>query len=795
MQTSNLLLNRKILAITVMSTFLTACGGGGGNTTSQSGIPAANPNLPAANGGAVNNSVSTKTTIVSQVIDGAIEGAIVCLDKNQNNQCDTDEPQGKTDKDGKASFDIEKADAGKYPLVAFVGADANDADHGRVGIPFVMTTIASETSMITPFTTMVHQTTENGATKEEAIKSVEDLTGIKGGLFKDPTKDPSSKALARLIVLINQQVTDVMSSAIGAEGLDKKKITQSDIIKMSKSKGMELLPSIVANLGADGGNLTADALKQSAASIVSSANLTKENAKDIAVLARAAQNAPTSGVKIVPGPYLRNLEYTDPLNYYARYSNSVSSEPDSDNKIWSTDRRYRSQDGKIAKWAWPGSSNPSVINTHFNGKIWRQCEPNNLSPSTILSATLNSRSTSYDYCDGYEKGVSTSKFVDISNQSMLGVYNLMRNSGLISMSVQNPEVAFGGAAFPAGSYLLVLSGTSTSSALTYKNLPFRSWNVMSGPVGDDVCSGGSFSKIKTLESFVSQFNAKECDVSGRDPFFAGTEFVQGRGFVPITAVNEAATRWTNLFELASLPGPAVSMPSPSYFNGKALIAAGFPDPQGKRVNYYKCSQRSSDGSLRACVKIQEGTYSFELRDDARVLSLNNLPVVINPAGWYRVPVERKGYVYAGTQSILLSYTHGRFNVVGSKAFAERLGIIFEADYNVPLKLTAGSYAGSYDLYEKADLTGNRLVVKLNIDGTASCQNAPNENTWPLASSTSCTMTINDPEFDSSTKGKFTLVHTASGKTVTMIGTIDYMAGTVITTSSSDSIGWSGYREY
>ena len=57
------------------------------------------------------------------------------------------------------------------------------------------------------------------------------------------------------------------------------------------------------------------------------------------------------------------------------------------------------------------------------------------------------------------------------------------------------------------------------------------------------------------------------------------------------------------------------------------------------------------------------------------------------------------------------------------------------------------------------------------------------------------MTINDPEFDSSTKGKFTLVHTASGKTVTMIGTIDYMAGTVVTTSSSDSIGWSGYREY
>jgi hypothetical protein len=767
-QTSNVLLNRKVLAIAVMSTYLAACGGGGGSTASQP-VPAADA------------PVNTKTTIVSEVIDGAIEGAIVCLDKNQNSECDADEPQGKTGKDGKVSFDIDKADAGKYPLVAFVGADAIDAEHGRVGTPFVMTTIASETSMITPFTTMVHQTTENGATKEEAIKSVEDLTGIKGGLFKDPTKDPSSKALARLIVLFNQQVTDMMSSAIGVEGLDKKKITQNDIIKMSKSKGMELLPSIVANLGTD---VSADAQKQAAASIVSSANLTKENAKDIAILARAAQNAPTSGVKIVLGPYLRNLEYTDSLNYYARYSNWVSVE--SDSKIWSTDRRYRSQDGKIAKWAWPGGNIPNLTNTHFNGKVWRQCLPNHLTPSTILSTTRDSRSTSYDYCDGYEKGVSTTKFVDISNQSMLGVYNLMRNGGLLNMSVQNPEVVFGGEAFPAGSYLMVLTGTSTSAALMYPEKPYRGWSVMSGPVGGDVCSDGSVSKIKTLESFVSQFNAKDCDVSGRDP-------IDGN-YIPVTADKEAATRWTKLFELATLPGPVVSMPSPSYLNGKTIIAAGFPDPQRKRVNYYKCSQRSSDGTLRACVQIHEGSYSFEQRGDARVLSLNNLPVVINPAGWYRVPVERKGYVYAGTQSMLSTYTHGRFNVIGSKAFAEKLGIIFEADYNVPLKLTAGSYAGIYDLYEMADLTGNRLVVQLNVNGTASCKNAPAEYTWQLASSTSCSMTIDDPEFDSSTKGKFTLVHTASGKTVTMVGTIDYMAGTIITSSSSDSIAWSGYRQ-
>jgi len=777
-QSSNVLLNRKVLAIAVMSTYLAACGGGGGSTASQPNNLTANSNPPAASA-----PVNTKTTIVSQVIDGAIEGAIVCLDKNQNSECDADEPQGKTGKDGVVTFDIDKTDAGKYPLVAFVGADANDADHGRVGTPFVMTTIASETSMITPFTTMVHQTTENGATKEEAIKSVEDLTGIKGGLFKDPTKDPSSKALARLIVLFNQQVTDMMSSAIGVEGLDKKKITQNDIIKMSKSKGMELLPSIVANLGTD---VSADAQKQAAASIISSANLTKENAKDIAILARAAQNAPTSGVKIVPGPYLRNLEYTDSLNYYARYSITVSSEPDSDNKIWSTERRYRSQDGKIAKWAWPGGTNPNLTNTHFNGKVWRQCLPNHLSPSTILSTTRDSRSTSYDYCDGYEKGVSTTKFVDISNQPMLGVYNLMRNGGLLNMSVQNPEVVFGGEAFPAGSYLMVVTNTSTSASLLYQEKPYRSWSVMSGPVGGDVCSDGSVSKIKTLESFVSQFNAKDCDVSGRDP-------IDGNS-IPVTADKDAATRWTKLFELATLPGPAVSMPSPSYLNGKTIIAAGFPDPQGKRVNYYKCSQRSSDGTLRACVKIHEGSYSFEQRGDARVLSLNNLPVVINPAGWYRVPVERKGYVFAGTQSMLSTYTNGRFNVTGSKAFENRLGIIFEADYNVPIKLTAGSYAGFYDLYEKTDLTGNRLVVQLNVNGTAFCQNAPNENTWPLASSTSCSMTIDDPEFDSSTKGKFTLVHTASGKTVTMVGTIDYMAGTISTSSSSDSIAWSGYRQ-
>lgn len=71
------------------------------------------------------------TSVPVTVIDGAIENAVVCLDISLNGACDSDEPSGRTDVDGNVTLQVAPANAGRYPIVAQVGTDAEDADHGR----------------------------------------------------------------------------------------------------------------------------------------------------------------------------------------------------------------------------------------------------------------------------------------------------------------------------------------------------------------------------------------------------------------------------------------------------------------------------------------------------------------------------------------------------------------------------------------------------------------------------------------------------------------------------------------
>lgn len=47
------------------------------------------------------------------VIDGAIQNANVCLDKNNNGVCDPGEPSVKTDATGKVTLKVDNAELGK----------------------------------------------------------------------------------------------------------------------------------------------------------------------------------------------------------------------------------------------------------------------------------------------------------------------------------------------------------------------------------------------------------------------------------------------------------------------------------------------------------------------------------------------------------------------------------------------------------------------------------------------------------------------------------------------------------
>ena len=96
---TDLLIRRAVSVGTLgASLLLFGCGGGGGDSGGGS--------TPAA----------TSVDVPITVVDGLIQNANVCLDKNSNGTCESDEPSGKTDASGKVTLKVDAADVGKYLL-------------------------------------------------------------------------------------------------------------------------------------------------------------------------------------------------------------------------------------------------------------------------------------------------------------------------------------------------------------------------------------------------------------------------------------------------------------------------------------------------------------------------------------------------------------------------------------------------------------------------------------------------------------------------------------------------------
>ena len=169
----------RISFIALVLATLSACGGGGGGLNVNVNIAGGDPPL-----------LQTKATAIT-VIDGYIQGAIVCVDKNKNGSCDTGETQGKTGADGKVVLNIPLDDVGKYPIVAYVPADAIDKDDGKaVGTAFTLIAPAGSSTLVTPLTTLVqHLMVNGGKSSADASAQIKQAIG-------DPSVDYIANAQA-----------------------------------------------------------------------------------------------------------------------------------------------------------------------------------------------------------------------------------------------------------------------------------------------------------------------------------------------------------------------------------------------------------------------------------------------------------------------------------------------------------------------------------------------------------------------------------------------------------------------
>ena len=200
---------------------LSGCGGGGGG------------------GGGGTLDVSTTTPLSVTVIDGAIKGAVVCLDKNLNGVCDAGEPQGTTDASGRVTFNVANADVGQYPILAIVDVGAVDQDTGAVTTRYVMKAPKDAANLVTPLTTLVQTTVDTtGATTQAAANAVQLQLGITNSPLEDFTKTGEAKAqaIANAVVVTTQQQATAVQAAKGTQTSSGATITQADLDKLVTQK-------------------------------------------------------------------------------------------------------------------------------------------------------------------------------------------------------------------------------------------------------------------------------------------------------------------------------------------------------------------------------------------------------------------------------------------------------------------------------------------------------------------------------------------------------------------------------
>ncbi|WP_137936809.1 hypothetical protein [Chitinivorax sp. B] len=147
---------------------LAACGSenNGQQTTPSRTAPVDHPSSVATN------------TFTGMAIDGYLSGALVCLDLNRNDRCDANEPQGKTDAQGKYAFNLSPGlsptEQAQARLLAEVAVGVQDSDRPgapiKVGQAYRLRAPVTQTNAIlSPFTTLLVSRLGEGPVTAESM--------------------------------------------------------------------------------------------------------------------------------------------------------------------------------------------------------------------------------------------------------------------------------------------------------------------------------------------------------------------------------------------------------------------------------------------------------------------------------------------------------------------------------------------------------------------------------------------------------------------------------------------------
>ncbi len=328
---------KKSLAVIMPLMFAIACGGGSPTSTPDVSTPD------------IGEAISDSQTVTGRVADGYLQGAIVCVDINENGQCDPGEPQVESGEGGSYALDIQSSNVGK-PILAEVPATAIDED---TGLPFgkelVLSTPGDKPEFVSPITTLVHQELKNNPNlnTDDAAAAVLETLGLPdeedSSLFTDyvaKSDDDDEQQrekfkflhqTARVVASMLDEIHTSVESAASEQGIDvDSQETAAAIRQLVREEVRNQLPDISAavaerireieELAASGGaqeiRLTDEFNPDSISESLGKTSLTKDIAEKIDA---AKHEAPAeiarmdevlaSGIYIIDVDCERNDEY------------------------------------------------------------------------------------------------------------------------------------------------------------------------------------------------------------------------------------------------------------------------------------------------------------------------------------------------------------------------------------------------------------------------------------------------------------------------------------------------------
>jgi trimeric autotransporter adhesin len=759
---------------------LYGCGGGGGSGSTGGGVALA-------------------TAVPITVVDGPIQNAVVCLDKNKNGVCDTGEPFAKTDAAGKANLSMDTADVGKYPVLAVVGTDAIDTDTGAVPTPFTMSAPADQPAVITPLTTLVQEVVAStGVSSAAAETQVRAQTGINVSLFSDFSKSSTQEnkeaaTLARMAVVATQrQVATLGNGVVGMPATDGTTITQADVNKAVRSKIMELLPDLIKAANDPAVQAAANAAAKEAALLAAANTLMTSSGLTPAVMpVVVAINTQTASTAAVAAPTpaagfnITSLRFTDATNFFTRFftGSLAQNTPDAGGNYKYVERRYQSTAGVVTQWG-KGGTPRRGSDLHWNGSNWVNCPINFENTNSARDAQGNS---TYNYCDSYSTGKSNRATFDVTGKSMATVFGELRAAGYTNLSIGDNTTsaltaALGTATFPANSELRYQTGTPLTNAIAYYPGVGNQVNQYSAVLA----AGGTAGGANACQS--SETNTSGTPSTSLETMMAvmtGTPCIYGPGSFVYPASN-GTTYTGDLIDEAwyqstvhigtigtvllgnSTPAPASA---PGFYSGNTRLRVAFKGTGANATTYYACKERFNNGSPRNCVVIGTGTYTINTLGDARTLVLNNLPAQTAPLNYTQVFVERGGKVYWGYQDKPIGDKTARFNAAGTTALLNKLGLVAAVpNPSTAMALTNASFEGSY----KGAFTGTyagTFATTLSTAGVSTCSGVQTSTT-PNVTFT-CNFTVTGV---TGTKAAISFGTVSSG--ATFAGELDFYTGEV-----------------